>query len=261
MIPRRPGIALLYHDVVAHESADSSGNVTDGSWRYKLSPEMFRKHLRVIAKSSYQVSTLPATANKRPLLLTFDDGGVSCAETVAPLLDEFGMRGHFFVITGRLGEEGYVSRKQVRDLASTGHHIGSHTVTHANLRELSSTERRQELQESKQALENLLGKNCGCVSIPGGFADRAVIADAFDAGYEYVFVSEPRYLSQPVGDDALSRWNIWHDTTTADLREILNRTLRTRFRVQGRWYALKMLKRTIGQERFERLRRPFVLQD
>jgi peptidoglycan/xylan/chitin deacetylase (PgdA/CDA1 family) len=193
--------------------------------------------------------------------LTFDDGGVSCAETVAPLLTELGMRGHFFIATGRLGELGYVSRKQVRDLAAEGHHIGSHTVTHANLRRVSPTERRRELYESKRTLEDLLGRSCESVSIPGGFADRAVVADAFAAGYEYVFVSEPRYLSQPIDDDAIGRWNIWHDTTAADLRDVLDRALGTRLRIQGRWYTLKTIKRLIGQERFDRLRGPFVSQN
>lgn len=257
MIRDRPGTALLYHDVVPNGSAADSGIVTDGSWRYKISPERFHDHLRIIDDSPHQVTILPADED-RPLLLTFDDGGLSCAETVAPMLEDFGIRGHFFMITNRLGEDGYVSREQARQLAEAGHHVGSHTMTHANLRRLSRAERRHELNESKLAIENILGQACDSLSVPGGFADRSVIEDAFQAGYEYIFVSEPRYLSWPLTNEPLGRWNVWHDTTTSDLRNILERAWLTRLQVQGRWYVLKTVKRTIGQDRFERLRSPFI---
>lgn len=261
VVTNRPGVALLYHDIVARDSTDESGIVTDGSWRYKLSPKRFRAHLQRIDASPYGVATLPELDTDRPLLLTFDDGGVSCAEAAAPMLEAHDMRGHFFVITGRLDDEGYLSRAQVRALADAGHHVGSHTVTHANLRALSRSERRRELVESKRDLECLLDTECVSVSIPGGFADQQVVSDAVDAGYDHVFVSEPRYLSLPVGDGPIGRWNVWYDTSPESLEHVLNRSLRTRLRVQGRWYALKTVKRAIGQERFEWLRSPFVSRE
>lgn len=261
VIRHGPGVALLYHDIVSRDAAGESGIVTEGSWRYKIPPGTFRAHLDQIVSSPYQVTTLPNLDMDRPLLLTFDDGGVSCATVAAPILEKQDMHGHFFVITGRLGNEGYMTRQQVRALADAGHHIGSHTVTHPNLRKLSGAERRRELLESKWTIEDLVGATCKSVSIPGGFADKAVVADAFDIGYEYVFVSEPRYLSMRAKDRFLGRWNVWHNTTAADLDLILGGALRTRLRIQGRWYALKTLKRLIGQERFEKIRSPFVSRD
>jgi peptidoglycan/xylan/chitin deacetylase (PgdA/CDA1 family) len=198
------------------------------------------------------------TDTERPLLLTFDDGGVSCAETAAPLLESYDMRGHFFVVTGRIGDDGYMTEDHIRRLAAAGHHVGSHTVTHANLREVSSSKRQAELIQSKEAVESLLGITCRSISIPGGFVDNEVLADAFDAGYKYVFISEPRYLSLPVDDGPIGRWSIRHDTKADEVERILDRNLRTRLRIQGRWFMLKSIKRTIGQDRFERLRRPFV---
>ncbi|NHX41500.1 MULTISPECIES: polysaccharide deacetylase family protein [Haloarcula] len=256
-----PGASLLYHDIVPRDQNESTGIVTDGSWRYKIPPDSFRAHLDRIVASHYEVQTLPAADVDRPLLLTFDDGGVSCAETAAPLLKEYGMRGHFFVITGRIGEEGYLDRHQIRTLADDGHHIGSHTVTHPNLRELSPVDRRQELRESKRELEQLFDEECISISIPGGFVDKKVIADVFEAGYEFAFVSEPRYLPKSMSDCPLGRWNMWHDTTADDIKAILDRNLRTRLQIQGRWYALKMVKRLVGQHRYEWIRSPFVSQD
>jgi len=40
------------------------------------------------------------------VLLTFDDGGVSCHGPVADVLDRMGWRGHFFVPTDLIGRQG-----------------------------------------------------------------------------------------------------------------------------------------------------------
>jgi peptidoglycan/xylan/chitin deacetylase (PgdA/CDA1 family) len=253
-----PGVALLYHDIVSSDDAAESGVVTDGSWRYKIPPEVFQSHLELIDASSHRVVLIPDVEAQRPLLLTFDDGGVSCAEVAAPMLESHGMQGHFFVITGRLGDDGYMTKDHIRKLDAAGHRIGSHTVTHANLRKLSRSNRQRELVRSKEMLESLLGTDCLSVSIPGGFVDESVLVDAFNAGYEYVFISEPRYLSLPVDDSPVGRWSVWHDTDANEVERILDRDLRTRLWIQGRWFTLKNIKRTIGQDRFERLRRPFV---
>jgi len=258
VIQTKPGVALLYHDIVPRDRVTQSGIITDGSWRYKLPPELFQTHLERIEASPYRVVLASNTDAERPLLLTFDDGGVSCAETAAPILESYGMRGHFFVVTGRLGNDGYMTKDHVRELDAAGHHVGSHTVTHANLRDASPSKRQTELVRSKEALESLLGTSCQSVSIPGGFVDKNVLKDTFDAGYDYVFVSEPRYLSLPVDDKPTGRWSVWHDTSADEVEQILNRDLKARVWIQGRWLVLKSIKRTIGQDRFERIRRPFV---
>src|SRR2546423_2779141 len=108
-------IALLYHDVIDGQNFQSSGFPSAGARVYKLAREEFSRHLNAIAGAN------PDT------LLTFDDGGVSFYETIAPALEERGWRGYFFVATDWIGSRGFLTARQIRDLRSRGHGIGTHS--------------------------------------------------------------------------------------------------------------------------------------
>ncbi len=72
---------------------------------------------------------------------TFDDGYITDYEYAAPVLDEFGYKGTFYVITGSLTDTlpaiwRYGTWQQFKELHNEGHEIGSHTVTHPYLTQL-----------------------------------------------------------------------------------------------------------------------------
>ena len=56
-------------------------------------------------------------ADRRGLLLTFDDGGKS-AVRIADLLDKKGWKGHFFVTTSLIDTSGFVTPSNILDLTS-----------------------------------------------------------------------------------------------------------------------------------------------
>src|SRR4029077_10963083 len=106
-----------------------------GAWRYNLERDEFVRHLTAIAEAR---ATRPVTAfdaaegpNKPwPLILTFDDGGVSAYNCTGDILEQFGWHGHFFVSTNYIGTRGFVSPAQIRTLRKRGHVIGSHSCSH-----------------------------------------------------------------------------------------------------------------------------------
>ena len=65
-----------------------------------------------------------------PFLITVDDGGVSYHTVVADRLEELGWRGHCFVTTDRIGQKGFLSPTQIRELDARGHVIGTHSASH-----------------------------------------------------------------------------------------------------------------------------------
>ena len=99
-------ISLLYHDVVLPGQHSSSGFRGGDADIYKLGRPDFEGHLNAIRSAipgpPITISQLGDTSDA-PVLLTFDDGGVSAHEHVADLLDAFGWRGHFFVTTNWIG--------------------------------------------------------------------------------------------------------------------------------------------------------------
>jgi peptidoglycan/xylan/chitin deacetylase (PgdA/CDA1 family) len=123
-------------------------------------------------------------ASKPPILFTFDDGRESNYTVAAPMLESFGGRGVFFVVpmfaqcppdqalafyqsninpNSRPGDETWEDWKpmnptQIADLASRGHAIGNHTLSHARLAGLPNEELEREIGDSARLIASWTGK-------------------------------------------------------------------------------------------------------
>ena len=68
------------------------------------------------------------------LSITFDDCPISAAETGAAILEEYGVRGGYYIATGLMGQESHMgpvsSTEQISQLSAAGHEIGAHSHTH-----------------------------------------------------------------------------------------------------------------------------------
>jgi peptidoglycan/xylan/chitin deacetylase (PgdA/CDA1 family) len=137
---------------------------------------------------------------------TFDDGLLSQATNGASQLNARGLKGTFFIITSR----GEVSWDVWRNLASQGHEIASHTVTHRSLIEISVSEITWELSESQSIInQNVFNQSCITIAYPytetndtvQSIADDYYVAarDGWMAGY-------PNYY-QP-GQDQYGSWDM-----------------------------------------------------
>jgi peptidoglycan/xylan/chitin deacetylase (PgdA/CDA1 family) len=132
----------------------------------------------------------------QPVVLTFDDGTADHL-TVGTMLQEHGLLGTFFVISGRLGQTGFLSGSGVRRLAALGHRIGSHTVTHRRLPSLGTAQIVDELGSSKAMLEDLTGKAVDWLAPPGGVLCSRSLAVAMELGFKVVRTMEWGYAPLP----------------------------------------------------------------
>lgn len=69
--------------------------------------------------------------------------------------------------------------------------VESHTSTHANLARLSIQRVREELERSKQRLEEILGRDVTKLAFPYGEYGDDVIREASDVGYTDLFTIQP----------------------------------------------------------------------
>lgn len=199
-------VTLLFHDVVPAGQWQSSGFQGADADVYKLDCVEFGRHLQAIAQS---LGSRPITAVELlarppadcPVLLTFDDGGVSASLHIAGMLDEFGWKAHFLVTAGRIGAPGFLDAAQIRDLHRRGHVVGSHSYSHPLRMALCSTaELDDEWRRSVLLLSEILGEPVRVASIPGGYYSRQVAAAAERAGIRLLFTSEPMTRLRTVGD-------------------------------------------------------------
>lgn len=190
--PPRSVVTLLYHDVV--DRPEASGFQRPLAFAYKVPLTEFRKHLDIVAEGPIpptRVLDLNPRATGRFLFLNFDDGGVSALD-VAQILEEKGWRGHFFIVTGKIGSKGFLNRDEIRDLHRRGHVIGSHSHEHPDIfYNLSEEQMLDEWQTSCRILCEITGEPVLAASVPGGDMDLRTIETAGRAGIRYLFTSEP----------------------------------------------------------------------
>ncbi len=185
----------MYHDVVDASTPDESGFPGAAAATYKVDAASFDAHLSAIARPVTPPVGFERDAFEVPnegTLLTFDDGGVSAATRIAPMLEAHGWRGLFFVTTDRIGTPGFVAEDQVRDLWARGHVIGSHTRSHP--RRLSSEPRATidaEWRESVGVLSEIVGDRVITASVPNGAFGDEVAQAAAAAGIRWLFTSDP----------------------------------------------------------------------
>jgi peptidoglycan/xylan/chitin deacetylase (PgdA/CDA1 family) len=185
----RPAAPILnYHSVGAADRASP----------IDLTAAEFEQQLDWLSAAGYRTLTLAQVAQRRDtangVVLTFDDGSEDALRVVLPALRKRGMRGTFFVITGLVGTAGYLDWEGVRALEKAGMEIGSHTVHHARLPDLPREKAREELVESKRALESRLGHPVELLAYPYNSLRRATVSLAKEAGYR-IAVAGPAHGS------------------------------------------------------------------
>lgn len=97
--------------------------------------------------------TTPPAPSSTTVSLTFDDGNADQLPA-AHTLNQLGMPGTFFIISGSVGKPNYMTLEQVRGLAEAGNEIGGHTIAHRDLTSLSTDEAKREVCGDRSTLLN-----------------------------------------------------------------------------------------------------------
>jgi peptidoglycan/xylan/chitin deacetylase (PgdA/CDA1 family) len=146
----------------------------------------------------------------RPLALTFDDGYRDNYTNVFPVLRRYGFTATFFVITGKVGRQGYMSWAELREMSAAGMLIESHTVTHPVLTRIPLPAVERELVQSRQALWHNLGIDARVLCYPYGTYNSSVIGAARAAGYVMAFTTRAGLIMEPQAIFALPRVPVGH---------------------------------------------------
>ena len=166
-------------------------------------PDDFKRDLEIIKELAFQPVTFQDLlqpsfkAHQKPLIITFDDGYQSVIEFAFPLLKELGMKAVVFMPTGFIGRTNdwdiqlagkkyqHLSRQELRFLADSGFEIGSHGVSHRAFTTLSPKQCLMELRQSKQTLEEIIGRSVISISYPFGQFSKPILELSHQQGYRF----------------------------------------------------------------------------
>lgn len=131
----------------------------------------------------YSSTAFTSSGFARPMVsLTFDDGLVSQYTTGLPTLQKYGFLGTFYIITGDLNTDGYMTTAMVQSLKDSGQEITSHTITHPHLSQLTDAQMDHELKDSQIYLQTNFGVTANNFAPPYGDNDGR-ISDAVATYY------------------------------------------------------------------------------
>lgn len=154
-----------------------------------VTPATFERQLQLLLSAGYQTIT-PQTMRSealpaKPVIITFDDGYSDAYAQAYPILQKYGAQAVFYIITDRVGQDGFASWAQIQEMVAYGMTFGSHTLDHVNLADPALTEARlnAELVESKKIIESKVGRTVTDFCYPSGQFNDAAVAAVKNAGY------------------------------------------------------------------------------
>ena len=180
-----PGVPVLNY----HQVEDKDGNPLT------LWTDQFEAQMAYLAAEGYTTITIDEMMDayehgtplpEKPVIITFDDGYADNYENAYPILKKYGFKATIFLIYDFTNTyPNYLTWDQIAEMKESGLiRFESHTMTHANLAELTSIDDlRHEIADSHDLLSEKLGYDMHYIAYPGGRVNAEIEEITRAAGY------------------------------------------------------------------------------
>lgn len=185
---QRPYIPILMYHYVRYvdPGADPLG------YNLSVTPEQLSAQLAWLRAAGYESVRMDAVAAcvrgvgpcpARAVALTFDDGYMDAFTAALPILQQHGYVATFYIISGFVGQPGYMGWDEIRALRDAGMEIGAHSVTHPDLTSLGLEELRAQVAHAGAAIAAEIGAPVLSFCYPAGRFNDTVVAVTGESGY------------------------------------------------------------------------------
>lgn len=198
--------AFIYHRF--GESRYAATNIDTDVFEKQL---IWLKEQRLSTISVSELEKALATGNKlEGVMITIDDAYSSFYQNAFPLIKKYQIKASLFVNTEQVGQKGYMSWSQIKEVMEAGIEIGNHTHTHLQLLSLPKSERqkkwKEELQTSQTAFQQHVGFVPKYFAYPYGEYDDQYITYLKEAGFSLAFAQHSGGISLATNIFALPRF-------------------------------------------------------
>ena len=200
LVPEPEGFPILEYHQVRDTPLDPDLTV------YNVPPDEFAAQLDYLQAEGYTTITLQdfmrvvhgkGELPAKPIVLTFDDGYADNFTTMLPILEAHSMTAVVYVVTNKLGQPGYLTIDELKEMQRRGIEIGSHTADHLPLTSLDTAAQLKQISESKIFLEWGGLATIYSLSYPNGAFNSEIIE----------MVKQSEYLTAVTGEAGLNTLN------------------------------------------------------
>lgn len=191
-LPRKDIPVLCYHQIRNYTTADGAN-----ARAITVTPERFATQMKMLADNGY-ITILPDdlhayyTQEKKlppkPVIITFDDNTVSQYTQALPVLNRYGFKAVFFVMTVSIGKAGYMTRTQLKQLHDEGHVLGLHTWDHHKVTKYTDADWKTQLDQPMKTLQQVTGVEPHYFAYPYGVWDAASHVQLEKRGIRLAFI-------------------------------------------------------------------------
>ncbi|RLC92980.1 MAG: hypothetical protein DRI39_07105 [Chloroflexi bacterium] len=185
-----------------------------------VTPGEFAKQMAFLSQNGFNSVTLEDLIEyrqkgtkppPRTVIVTFDDGYRDNCLNAFPIMEQYGIKGTFFVVTDYIDTDRIfhwlhlggislshsqenrqcwrpLSRHEIAEMSARGACFGSHTKTHCYLSQVDETTALEELKGSRECLEEILRRPVTCLSYPHADTNESVKGWVQEAGYRAAVV-------------------------------------------------------------------------
>jgi peptidoglycan/xylan/chitin deacetylase (PgdA/CDA1 family) len=217
---------LTYHRVVDQEPKDSKYNVY-------VTQKRLEGQMRALNAWGFEVITfgdlMTRKIEKKPIILSFDDGYEDNYLHLFPLLKQYNMKAVIYLLGNRKHKNNFwdipkgepaaplLKEKQILEMSESGLvEFGAHSMNHAKLTDLKPEEIRKEVEGARKSLESFLKKPVYSFAYPYGAYNEEIKKITAGAGYPFGIAVNGRYTR--FGDDLMEirRVHMFPHTTSFD---------------------------------------------
>lgn len=204
---------------------------SEGKGDYTISPASFEAQMKVLADSGYHSVSPDQLYNwlvyneklpSKPVMITFDDSRIEHSTIAAPVLEKYGFRGVFFIMTITYGKKNYMTTDQIAALSKAGHTVGLHTWDHDMVTHYKdSATWKKEITDPQAKLAGIIGKPVEYLAYPNGVFNRnaaEVLSTKMKISFSLISKRDTLYPLQNV------RRMITTDCAPASMLKIMRRT-------------------------------------
>ena len=179
--------------------------------------DKFSEQMKFLKENGYKTLTLDEVYNffennipvpSKSVAITFDDGYIDNYINAYPILKRYKLNATIFLITDGIDNgNAYINSSQIKEMSQNGIDIESHTTNHCKLSHYNYDAQLKNLNESKEKIEKISGREVRYLAYPYGKYNEDTIKAAQSAGYLMAFKANPggRWAYKSSGLYTLSR--------------------------------------------------------
>ena len=135
-------------------------------------------------------AVLDHVRGREDIQITVDDANESDCTVALPLLCERKLKASFFVVAGRIDQEGFLSKQQIKTLSAEGMSIGNHGLRHCQWKGMSQMQLEEELVTARDIIEQVVNLPVTEAACPFGSYDRGALQMLRQRSYQRVYTSD-----------------------------------------------------------------------